>query len=199
MKRIKILVVLLLIVLTLSSCDRVRGANDVVVNPVMEAYCGVYLTTDMKKNLSVDRDIVIVPYRETVKDFYNRVGADNVEVTDSQGNKVSDDILLSTGFLVNTEYYNFYVVVLGDVDGDGRIMKSDSAMAEKYFLGEEKANALPYVVAADVDLSGKVDMTDVGLIELGLRSSSQPLGWYYEAMAMPVIDVTYEECSLVMN
>lgn len=198
MKRVKILSALL-IILTFSSCNHIDGYDTVVANPVMEAYCGVYLSATMKNSLSVDRDIVIVPYCETVKDFYYRVGADNIEVTDSQGNKVADDILLSTGFLVNTEYYNFYIVVLGDVDGDGRIMKSDSSLAEKYYLGEEKASALPYVIAADVDLSGKVDMTDVGLIEIGLRSSSQPLGWYYEAMAKPGIDVVYEECSLILN
>ncbi len=198
MKRVKILSALL-IILTFSSCNHIDGYDTVVANPVMEAYCGVYLSATMKNSLSVDRDIVIVPYCETVNDFYYRVGADNIEVTDSQGNKVADDILLSTGFLVNTDYYNFYIVVLGDVDGDGRIMKSDSSLAEKYYLGEEKASALPYVIAADVDLSGKVDMTDVGLIMLGLSSSSQPLGWYYDAMAKPGIDVVYEECSLILN
>lgn len=206
MKRVKTILLILLIIFSFSSCcsDEIYGQPG-TVNPVESLYCGYYPSahTQGKQLLKdVDRNIIFVPCGETADDFFKKLnGYEEIELTDSNGNTLADEQKLATGFLIDSkDYGDFYVVVLGDVDGDGMITENDSLRAKKYADGEQKAPLLPFVLAADVDASGAVDKTDVDLINFGTSSENQALGWYYEIKAISRNqNVAYEEYSMLLE
>lgn len=202
MKKYKNLIIITIIFLLFSGCSRVTGYQDGTPDYVLTYYCGYLPTIHSEgKQLADDRDIVIVPCGETVKDFYEKLsGLEEIEILDSYSNSPDENTALATGFLVNGKDGNYYVVVLGDVDGDGKITAADSALAEEYSRGEEKASALPYVIASDVDLSMTVDSTDVDLISYAAKSENMALGWYYEAKTIVKLNpVRYEEYSKLLE
>ena len=197
-----ICIIIVLIILVFSGCNRVTGYQDGTPDYVLTYYCGYNTTIHTEgKKLVDDRDIVIVPCGETVKAFHDKLaGLAEIEIFDSHGNLPNENTALATGFLVNSKDKNYYIVVLGDVDGDGKITAADSALAEEYSRGEEKASALPYVIASDVDLSMTVDDTDCNLISYATKSENMALGWYYEAKAIVMLtSVRYEEYSKLLK
>ena len=79
----------------------------------------------------------------------------NVTVTSNGISKTS-----ATGYIVTDENGgSAIIVVLGDVDGSGKIDTTDYLLVKKSFLGMETLNGANFV-AADTDKSGKVDTTD---------------------------------------
>ncbi len=202
MKKLECFIIITIIFLLFSGCNRDTGYQDGTPDYVLTCYCGYNTTIHTEgKKIVDDRDIVIVPCGETVKTFYDKLsGLAEIEIFDSHGNLPDENTALATGFLVNGKDKNYYVVVLGDVDGDGKITAVDSALAEEYSRGEAKASALPYVIASDVDLSMTVDSTDVDLISYATKSENMALGWYYEAKSIVKLNpVRYEEYSKLLK
>jgi hypothetical protein len=79
----------------------------------------------------------------------------NVTVTTNGISKTS-----ATGFIVTGEDGgSAIVVVLGDVDGSGKVDSTDYLLVKKFFLDMTDLGGVNFM-AADTDMSGKIDGTD---------------------------------------
>ncbi len=81
-------------------------------------------------------------------------------VSDENGEAISAESLVGTGFIVSDESGNNYsIVVLGDVDGTGIVDSTDYLKIKSMFIGEIKLQGA-YEASADVDKDGEINSTD---------------------------------------
>ena len=96
----------------------------------------------------------------------------SVSITDINGNEL--DGTLATGNKVTVtsgeEVKEYYIVLYGDVNGDGSIKASDYVFIKNYIMGSKQLSDA-YLKAADVNKDGKVKASDYVLIKNNIMGS----------------------------
>lgn len=87
-----------------------------------------------------------------------------IEIRDAAGTVMADTAVLCTGYTVNivvnnTVKVSYYIVVAGDINGDGAITAADY-VAEAQVLNQSSILSGAYALAADVDNNGMVSSSD---------------------------------------
>ncbi len=100
----------------------------------------------------------------TVNDFLKQFENENLVVKDASGNELSETSFVGTGATASlydgeTLVDQIFVVVLGDVDGNGVIDGTDYLRVKSKFLGVMSLDSYQNI-AADVDGNGVIDGTD---------------------------------------
>lgn len=112
------------------------------------------------KNALIDGANVKAIPNVTVKTMVNELGITSYEVT-KNGTKIAETDKIGTGYKLKDTKNNkeYTLVVLGDTNGDGKILATDALQVLKSSTG---ANSLKnaYLEAADVNKDGKVLATD---------------------------------------
>ena len=103
--------------------------------------------------------IKVVP-NMTVKRI-NSLLSKSYTVKNASGKAVKDTDIVATGYKTNDSYT---IVVLGDVNGDGKVKATDYVKIENYIMGTAKLDKYQ-ILAADVNFDGKVKATDYVKIE----------------------------------
>ena len=116
----------------------------------------------------VKEQISQVSSSTTAENFLTNLNVNgNAKIYDLQGNEVSNDKLVGTGYTVkvekNGETYEYQVAVKGDLDGDGKVSVTDLSMMNQAIVG--KKNLAEIVkTAADLDTSEKLTITDLSML-----------------------------------
>ncbi len=103
----------------------------------------------------------------TVAEFKQKVEA-NMEITivDNKGNKVEDDAIICTGMIVKIgEKLEYTAVVIGDINGDGKISITDIAKIKLHLIEKEELTGASYI-SADINANENVTITDLAQIKL---------------------------------
>lgn len=80
-------------------------------------------------------------------------------VVNPDGGAIKDDEFVSTGCIVKLDGFEYSIVVLGDINGDGKVNSTDFMKVRKNFIGGYEMNSVE-LSAADVNDDGKVNSTD---------------------------------------
>ncbi len=80
-------------------------------------------------------------------------------VKDKDGNAVTGDTLLGTGYVITKDGEDYTVVILGDVNGDGEVNSTDFMQIRRSFLGTFGLGGAS-LIAADVNSDGEINSTD---------------------------------------
>lgn len=213
MKRKILLSVCCLLIILFSSCEKNTGSNDYnevhgFPEIISIEYCTIqpyYISRNYLKEevmfYDPDRTIVYIPCGTTADEFMQKMEKPTT-LTDSQGNAVSGDTKLGTGFLIDSVSYGDYtVVILGDINGDGEITAEDSGSVNNYLNGTVKASELAYALAADVDVSFSITNDDYTAIEAEIDSENPGVQWYnkLDAFMDEEHTFTFEFCSEYIN
>lgn len=100
----------------------------------------------------------------TIEDIY-------IYVVDANGNKCADNALVGTGYSivvnasnsVSAETLTVRIIMVGDVNGNGKVDSGDAAMMARYYLGLDTLTEAQ-ILAADNNRNGKVDSGDAARI-----------------------------------
>ena len=93
-------------------------------------------------------------------------GGVNVSIKDANGNEkngnasTGDKVIITSG----NETKEYYIVIFGDVNGDGSIKASDYVNIKNHIMGNKSLNGA-YLKAADVNRDGSVKASDYVLIK----------------------------------
>ena len=106
-----------------------------------------------------------------VKFNITNASTSDIYVVDREGNKCANDALVGTGYSivinasnsVSAETLNVRIIVVGDVNGNGKVDSGDAAMMARHYLGIELLNEAQ-IFAADNNRNGKVDSGDAARI-----------------------------------
>ncbi len=106
----------------------------------------------------------------TVSDLLLNFENNNLIVYDSEGNLLKEDSFVGTGSRISlmkneTEIDNLKVIVMGDVDGNGKIDTTDYLRIKMYFLESFDVTDAFYL-SGDVDSNGIIESTDYMRIKL---------------------------------
>ena len=89
-----------------------------------------------------------------------QIGSDSYSITDTTGKVITGETLVGTDMQlkVNEEVYKF--VVIGDINGDGKISTTDISKLKRHIVELEilEGNAL---LGADMNVSGETTLTDL--------------------------------------
>ena len=102
----------------------------------------------------------------TVSEFISELvdTTHTVELVDENGNEVVETAKLATGMKVKIDDdIEYTIVVLGDVDGDGEVERSDSAIVKKHRAETQVLDGTRFE-AADVNRDGVVNRIDSFMI-----------------------------------
>lgn len=104
---------------------------------------------------------------EDIKNTLKSVdGSVNVSIKDGNGNEknggfaTGDKVIITSG----NETKEYYIVIYGDVNGDGNIKASDYVNIKNYIMGNKSLSGA-YLKAADVNKDGSVKASDYVLIK----------------------------------
>lgn len=95
------------------------------------------------------------------------------EIIGKNNNKLNQNSLISTGAKVKTNSKEYSIVVLGDLNGDGKVTLTDLVKMKLYDVNLIKLEDV-YKKAADVNRNGKVTTTDLvqlNLVVAGIRKN----------------------------
>ena len=164
------------------------------VNTVVKAFDDTYGTYENNDNFETwyvygfDTEIKANDLSEYVKVS----GDGRYEVINLKDKKAGSRDLLGTGFIINVYDQNgtpdntadddlvekFYVVISGDVDGNGRVNSSDTNAIKKelnnetYWSNEANDSYAPYKVrAANMDGNDRINSSDVQILKAVLNNS----------------------------
>ena len=133
-------------------------------------------TTSNNISLDANSKIITVVPETTVKDIKNFLGT-NYTVKNKDGKQVKNSDNVATGYTANS---NYTIVMLGDVNCDGKVRATDYMKIKNYIM--ETASLDKYQkLAADVNLDGKVRATDYMRIKNYIMETSdiQLKAYYY--------------------
>lgn len=112
------------------------------------------------KNATIEENIIKAIPNTDVKTMINDLGIASYEVT-KDGQKKADTDKIGTGYklkdLKNNKEYT--IVVLGDVNGDGKVLATDALLILKHSTKASQLTGV-YLTAADTNKDGKVLATD---------------------------------------
>ncbi len=83
---------------------------------------------------------------------------------EKNGAAVSDSASLGTGMLLSNGSLSYTVVLLGDVNGDGKLGGLDYALVKRGCLGTYSLEGM-FLISADINGSGKLEATDYALVK----------------------------------
>ena len=100
------------------------------------------------------------------QEFMNE--AEDMQIVDINGNALADDAFVGTGAVIkfmNGEKVldEVYIVVTGDMNGDGAVNNRDAAMITRYLVEKETADFCQ-MVAIDVNGDGFVNNRDASMV-----------------------------------
>lgn len=104
-----------------------------------------------------------------VSDFKANVVTQPKEIVikDKEGNILSDDDIIATGMSLEVGKLKFTLIVIGDVDGNGKLGATDLAKIKLHLIETEKLSGI-LLKAADINGDGKISATDLAQMKLAL-------------------------------
>ena len=102
----------------------------------------------------------------TIKTFKSNItGSESITIKDKNGNNVSDTVNCATGMTLISGKNTYTLVVMGDIDGNGKISANDLAKLRLHYIGKEPLDGA-YKEASDVDGNGRTSLNDIAKIKL---------------------------------
>jgi hypothetical protein len=117
------------------------------------------LTSESKYSLN---DALLTNVKaDTLFDDFASNFKNSVKITDKEGNEISADKKIGTGFIVLDAGSDdkAEIIVLGDVNGDGELTSTDYLQIKSFFLDIITLEGI-YFTAANIDGKGEIDATD---------------------------------------
>lgn len=138
--------------------DKVKLANG-KIGYMASKYLEPCGTAEIKKAEISNSNIRAIP-NLTIKELVNALKITNYEVT-KDGIKKADGDLIGTGFKVKDKTANkeYTAIVLGDVNGDGKITPADSTVILRAYTGLSQLSDNAKL-AGDVNRDGKITPAD---------------------------------------
>ncbi|MGN0453133.1 MAG: dockerin type I repeat-containing protein [Ruminococcus sp.] len=123
-----------------------------------------YENSSADSNISVKGDCVTVPKDTTVAVLrkYFGVKKEDFSVKRTDGKLIASG-KLGTGMRVSFKEFSGYIIVTGELTGEGNINSRDIKALMKHLSGEESLSSVP-LLAADVNSDGKVNTKDLLMI-----------------------------------
>ena len=110
----------------------------------------------------------------TVSEFKENVECNReIIITDKDGNELDEDYVIGTGMTLKADTLEFKLVVIGDINEDGRISVTDIAQLKLHYIEQEILTEMN-LMAADINGDGKISISDVAelkLIYIGLEET----------------------------
>ncbi|MBR6780941.1 MAG: dockerin type I repeat-containing protein, partial [Clostridia bacterium] len=139
----------------------------------------VYVDDD-KSAVMEDVGLVAVA-GNTVTDFLANA-SDGTVILDRDGKEMKPDAIPGTGAtLVLPDGTEHTIVVLGDINGDGRVLAGDARLALRSAVGLENLMDA-YYAAADVDNIAQISVADARLILRASVHLEDPADWFETAV-----------------
>ncbi len=145
----KILALLLTCTLLLSVCALFASADPVSFRPELK-----------------NGKIYGVPADTSVKNLKNAYYNAIISVFDTEGKKVSDSVIIGTGYIVKINSIQYTAVVKGDIDGDGLIKPYDYILVKRAYLGTGVTLTNLQLEAADVDVANGKKLSAMNYIKI---------------------------------
>ena len=130
------------------------------------------------ESAKIIKDLLVMAPGNTISQIISQAGKGAV-IKDADGNAVSEDKLPCTGMLlVMPDGKTYPVVVLGDVEGDGKVSAADARLALRASVNLEsyKENS-PQYTASNVNAADKVTAADARLILRASVGLEKPIDW----------------------
>ena len=111
----------------------------------------------------------VLPTGNTVRDIMDQINSDELEAYSSEGKLLGEDDLMETGSTISLVDNTgkildvVTVVVLGDVNADGKVNNRDASMVLRYTVDKQNLNELE-LLAADSNGDGFANGRDVSVI-----------------------------------
>ncbi len=115
----------------------------------------------------IDKTITVIPETK-VSDIVSLLGNQTI-IKNSDKKQLSSSSMVTTNTNVNGEYT---VVVLGDINGDGKIDTADLLMIQKHLLSIKKITNNVKMKSADINRDGKINTADLLKIQKKLLGIS---------------------------
>lgn len=171
------------------SGNTIRGKGAFVkIIPINDIDTGTY-TINVKlsnfktlvQNLTLDEDnsklnsgvyyiyngyIMGIEANTKVSKFKNNIETDlNYSITENNGGVVSDENgLIKTGQIIIEDGNTYYLVVTGDLNGDGKVKASDLSVMKSYIVGK-RALIGAATKAGDLNFDEKIRASDISLLK----------------------------------
>ena len=115
-----------------------------------------------KYKIDEENKICKISPNTTVNTFKDNVNAENIKyIVNSNGEIIEETGILGTGAIINlTEEIQYTLIVIGDVNGDGKITPTDVTKIKREIVGLEKLKN-EYREAGDVNESKSITTTDL--------------------------------------
>ena len=130
----------------------------------------ITLNPNSSLTISDGKLLGVLPSKNAVVDIISEIKSDSIAVYSVTGRQIFADESVETGaYLYLKDNHNqicdvLTVIIVGDVNSDGRLNNKDVAMVARYKAGKETLgnNAL---LAADVDGDGSITMKDLSIMQ----------------------------------
>ena len=98
----------------------------------------------------------------TINDIIGDIqhSSDNIQAFNADGSGARKESIAKTGMKLKIDETNYYLVVCGDVNGDGKITQTD-LIKMKFQLVKKEEQKGAYLEACDIDSNGKLGSTDL--------------------------------------
>lgn len=133
-------------------------------------------------DVKVDEENMLLQFNEselTINKIKNKINTTGrVSIKDKNGNNVTENDYVGTGFKINIELsketHSYTVIVLGDTTGDGQVSVTD---VSKLFQHYRKTNIMEdiYVLSGNVQNDSEIKLTDVAKLFQYVRGSIESL------------------------
>ena len=114
------------------------------------------IISNEKIKVDQEKNQVIITPEITVQQIKDLVGAE-ISVTDMDGNELGATAVAGTGSTING---NYTIVMLGDVNGDGKVNSGDTLAIKQHIKLVKEMTNEAYLNAADINKDGKVNSGD---------------------------------------
>ena len=89
-----------------------------------------------------------------------------ITIIDNNGNKLEEDDIIGTGMTVTVgEELEYTLIVIGDINGDGKITITDIAQIKLHLIDKEILTGSNFI-AADLNSDEELTVTDLAQIKL---------------------------------
>lgn len=148
---------------------KVSNGTDLITSPDCELVLAISNLTSNDDNIQIDDENNIkIPDNTTKEDLENGLDSGkDIIIKDKDGNVLGDNDNVGTGSVVeignkdDEDYEEYVIIVLGDINGDGKISPIDLAKLNRHVLGIETITNEYMLKAADINIDGKVSPIDL--------------------------------------
>ena len=122
-------------------------------------------SSDYEVNEGDSRNIDRISPDTNLSTFKNKIFTEiGYKVTDKSGKELSNSDLIATGYKLTTDIGKEYtLIVIGDLNSDGKINISDLSIARKHYLKVELLQG-EYERAADIEDNGSISLNDISIM-----------------------------------